>query len=100
MTAQPNIRTPKPRKLLPPSPPASSINFSRADSRDSRSHETGLRLDDSLLNISLTSSCMDNNIPTIDLTQDEDGDAFNQDSFQKILIDGYSTRAAYLPSTL
>ena len=35
---------------------------------------------------------MDNNIPTIDLTQDEDGDAFNQDSFQKILIDGYGTR--------
>ena len=85
MKAQPNIRTPKPRKLLPPSPTPSSINFSRADSRDSRS-EPGLRLDDSLLNISLTSSCMDNNIPTIDLTQDEDEDAINQDSFQKILV--------------
>ena len=83
MTAQPNIRTPKPRKLLPPSPPGSSINFSHTDSRD-----TGIRLDDSLLNISLSSSCIDNNIPTIDLTQDNHGEALNQDSFQKIVIDG------------
>ena len=87
MTAQPNIRTPKPRKLLPPSPPGSSINFSHTDSRD-----TGIRLDDSLLNISLSSSCIDNNIPTIDLTQDNHGEALNQDSFQKIVIDGYQQR--------
>ena len=89
MTAQPNIRTPKPRKLLPPSPPGSSINFSHTDSRDSKSHDTGIRLDDSLLNISLSSSCIDNNIPTIDLTQDDHGDALNQDSFQKIVIEGF-----------
>ena len=31
---------------------------------------------------------MDNNIPTIDLTQDEDGDTFNQDNFQKSLLMG------------
>ena len=89
MTAQPNIRTPKPRKLLPPSPPGSSINFSHTDSRGSKSHDTGIRLDDSL-NISLSSSCIDNNIPTIDLTQDDHGDALNQDSFQKIVIEAFN----------
>ena len=86
MAAQPNIRTPKPRKLLPPSSSGSSINFSHTNSRGtggSRSHDTNLRLDDSLLNISLSSSCIDNNIPTIDLTQDDNGDAFHQESFQK-----------------
>ena len=83
MAAQPNIRTPKPRKLLPLSSSGSSINFSHTNSRGSRSHDTNLRLDDSLLNISLSSSCIDNNIPTIDLTQDDNGDAFHQDSFQK-----------------
>ena len=86
MAAQPNIRTPKPRKLLPPSSSGSSINFSHTNSRGtggSRSHDTNLRLDDSLLNISLSSSCINNNIPTIDLTQDDNGDAFHQESFQK-----------------
>ena len=76
IAAQSNVRKPKPRKILPPPPTASSLNFSRTES-----HEKSPRLDSSPMDICLSSSYIDANLPIIDLTQDEDGDAFNQDSF-------------------
>ena len=73
IAAQSNVRKPKPRKVLPPPPSVSSLTFSRTKSR-----ESSLRLESSPMDISLSSSCMNGSFPTIDLTQDEDIDAFNQ----------------------